>query len=54
MIYIRVFDGIIRSGEKARFFAHNHEYDITEAVMLLEMDIFEAHASFYLLVQAIN
>lgn len=28
--YIRVFDGIIRSGEKARFFAHNHEYDITE------------------------
>ena len=28
--YIRVFDGVIRPGEKAKFFAHNHEYDITE------------------------
>ena len=28
--YIRVFDGVIKPGEKAKFFAHNHEYDITE------------------------
>tara|TARA_B100001996_G_scaffold43780_1_gene31610 strand:+ start:4951 stop:6753 length:1803 start_codon:yes stop_codon:yes gene_type:complete len=28
--YIRIFDGVIRTGEKAKFFAHNHEYDITE------------------------
>ena len=28
--YIRVFDGVVKPGEKAKFFAHNHEYDITE------------------------
>ena len=28
--YIRVFDGAIKPGEKAKFFAHNREYDITE------------------------
>ena len=28
--YIRVFDGVIRAGEKAKFFAHNNDYDITE------------------------
>ena len=28
--YIRVFDGIIKAGEKAKFFAHDHDYDITE------------------------
>lgn len=28
--YIRVFDGVIKPGEKAKFFAHNHQYDITE------------------------
>ena len=28
--YIRIFDGVIKPGEKAKFFAHNHEYDITE------------------------
>lgn len=28
--YIRVFDGVIKAGEKAKFFAHDHDYDITE------------------------
>ena len=28
--YIRVFDGVIKPGDKAKFFAHNKEYDITE------------------------
>ena len=28
--YIRVFDGVIKPGDKAKFFAHNREYDITE------------------------
>ncbi len=28
--YIRVFDGAIKPGDKAKFFAHNKEYDITE------------------------
>ena len=28
--YIRVFDGVIKHGDKAKFFAHNREYDITE------------------------
>ncbi|MEC9475364.1 MAG: translation elongation factor 4 [Candidatus Neomarinimicrobiota bacterium] len=28
--YIRVFDGVIKTGDKAKFFAHNKEYDITE------------------------
>ena len=28
--YIRVFDGVIKPGDKAKFFAHNSEYDITE------------------------
>ena len=28
--YIRVFDGAIKAGEKAKFFAHDHDYDITE------------------------
>tara|TARA_Y100001960_G_C14774155_1_gene881931 strand:- start:1473 stop:3275 length:1803 start_codon:yes stop_codon:yes gene_type:complete len=28
--YIRVFDGVIKPSDKAKFFAHNKEYDITE------------------------
>ncbi len=28
--YIRVFDGVIKPGDKVKFFAHNSEYDITE------------------------
>ena len=28
--YIRVFDGVIKAGEKAKFFAHDNDYDITE------------------------
>ena len=28
--FIRVFDGAIKPGDKAKFFAHNKEYDITE------------------------
>ena len=28
--YIRVFDGVIKPGDKVKFFAHNKEYDITE------------------------
>ena len=28
--YIRVFDGVIKSGDTAQFFAHNQKYDISE------------------------
>ena len=28
--YVRVFDGVLRAGMKARFFAHDKEYEITE------------------------
>ena len=28
--YVRVFDGVLKPGETARFFAHDRQYDITE------------------------
>ena len=28
--YIRVMDGVLKPGSRARFFAHNHEYDVSE------------------------
>ena len=28
--YVRIFDGVLRPGETARFFTHDHQYDITE------------------------
>ena len=28
--YVRVFDGVIKSGDTAQFFAHNQKYDISE------------------------
>ena len=28
--YVRVFDGVLKAGSTARFFGHQHEYDITE------------------------
>ena len=28
--YVRVFDGVIKAGMKAKFFAHDKEYEITE------------------------
>ena len=28
--YVRVVDGVLKPGETARFFGHNHEYEITE------------------------
>ncbi len=28
--YVRVFDGVIKAGTTARFFAHQHQYEITE------------------------
>ena len=28
--YVRVFDGVIKPGSTAQFFAHNHKYDISE------------------------
>ena len=28
--YVRIFDGVLKPGETARFFTHDHQYDITE------------------------